>query len=362
MEFQQALRSKRQAEPIVKDIQRCARQINKEIRIMEVCGTHTVCLRKAGIHSLLPENVSMVSGPGCPVCVTPTGYIDNAIAIAVEHRALVATFGDMLKVPGSKKTTLSHYSASDDLRIVYSPNEISQIQQTTGRPVVFLGIGFETTVPAIAAVFLRAAQAECRNLYLYTAFKTVPAALEALLAMPGNAIDGFLLPGHVSVVIGPHAYNGLQRPSGVPGVIAGFEPLDMLWGISRLLALIRDGKRCVVNAYPRAVRPEGNPRARAFVEALLEPCDELWRGLGIVPASGLRLRHKYRHFDAAAVLGLPPAENHEPSGCLCAQVLIGGANPVDCPLFGKRCTPGEPIGPCMVSSEGSCGAHYRYGD
>ena len=328
---------------------------------MEVCGTHTVSLRRSGIHSLLPESVRLISGPGCPVCVTPTGYIDNALMIAESGEAVVVTFGDMLKVPGSRGTCLSRYSSIGSVRVVYSPNEILSIREETGRPIVFLGIGFETTTPTVAASFLRVIESGISEVYLYPSFKTVPPALEALLASPDICIDGFLLPGHVSVIIGAQAYGMLEHPNGRPGVVAGFEPLDMLSGILTLLELIREGHPRVVNAYSRAVRPEGNLRAQATVATLLEPCDDLWRGLGTVPGSGLRLKEEVRRIDAASAFSLPPLSNQEPRGCLCSHVLLGRAHPRDCRLFGTACVPEQPVGPCMVSSEGSCAAELRYG-
>jgi len=359
------------ARRITDDIRRLAGRIPRRVRIMEVCGTHTVSLRRSGIHSLLPENVSLISGPGCPVCVTPTGYIDNALRLADEKDVLIATFGDMLKVPGREGRSLSDLASERRVRILYSPAELPRLASETNGPVVFLGIGFETTIPTVASVFLQARRSEISNLYLYTAFKTVPGALKALLADPEHRIDGFLLPGHVSVIIGRRAYLFLERQGGVPGVIAGFEPVDMLLGISRLLAQLassREGARTesgyprVENAYPRAVREDGNGKARAVMDELLEPRDDRWRGLGMIPASGMGLRPEHRALDAAVVFGLPEPESYDPPGCLCARVIQGKAVPPECGLFGTRCTPDRPVGPCMVSSEGTCAAYLRYGD
>ncbi len=338
-----------------------AARLDRQVRLMEVCGTHTVALRKSGIHSLLPANVTLVSGPGCPVCVTPTGYIDNALSLVEGKRALVATFGDMLRVPGSTGLSLARHAGNGAVRMVYSPAQLLALAaEARPKPVVFLGIGFETTIPTVAAVFLEAWECKIRNLYLYTAFKTVVPALEALLAQPDSRVDAFLLPGHVSAVIGSDAYQFLAGPGGAPGVVAGFEPVDMLAAILLALRQLAAGERRVENAYRRVVRPDGNPRARAVMDRLLEPSDELWRGLGAIPRSGRSLRPQYSQMDAAAAFGLAPLTAGDPPGCLCGQVIRGVSNPPDCALFKGRCTPEHPVGPCMVSSEGTCAAWLRY--
>ncbi len=344
-------------------IDELADELQKEIKIMEVCGTHTVSIRRNGIHSLLPTNVKMISGPGCPVCVTPASYIDNAIQLVEEKRAIVVTFGDMLKVPGTKGYSLSRFMGSGWVRVIYSPAEMLEIRKDTSKPVVFLGIGFETTVPTIASTFLRGVENQLEDMYLYTSFKTVPPALEALLADTESEIDAFLLPGHVSVILGMEPYRKvLERKNGIPGVIGGFEPVDIMLAIYKILKQLAEGRREVENAYPRAVRGTGNPKARAVIEKLLEPGDELWRGLGKLPASGLRIRREYENIDAVVKFGLSEEYNYEPAGCLCAEVIQGKVAPNQCPHFAKDCIPEEPIGPCMVSSEGACAAYYRYGD
>jgi hydrogenase expression/formation protein HypD len=345
------------AGPVVDRINSLASQIGRPIRIMEVCGTHTVALRRSGIHSLLPKNVILVSGPGCPVCVTPTGYIDNALSL-LDRDFIVATFGDMLKVPGSEGLSLSRYMGSGRVRIVYSPAELLSMENER---IVFLGIGFETTIPVIAKVFLEVFQRGNNELLLYTAFKTVPPALKALLAGEDHRIDAFLLPGHVSVILGVEPYRLLESPGGLPGVIAGFEPLDMLSGISAILEQVNAGENRVENLYPRVVREQGNPKARAVIAQFLEPRDELWRGLGTIPDSGLGIRPEYARLDAQVQLELPQVENYEPPGCRCAEVIQGITVPPDCSLFSNPCTPESPVGPCMVSSEGTCAAYFRYG-
>lgn len=378
-------RDRELAGKITRSIHGLCKDIGRDVRIMEVCGTHTVSLRKHGIHSLIPDTVRLVSGPGCPVCVTPTGYVDNALLLAESHGCRIATFGDMLRVPGSDGRTLEGLMGSGRVQVVYSPAEaVTPVKAVAsgsgGAPTVFLGIGFETTIPAVVSA---AATAWARGgdgawepgevsangrpgasrgpLFLYTAFKTVPPALRALLAAPDHGLDGFLLPGHVSVIIGTSAYEFLSEPGGIPGVVTGFEPIDMLLGIEGLLADIRDGRRRVGNAYPRAVRPQGNPKARRLMQDMLGPYDAEWRGLGVIPQSGLRLRAEWAEMDAQRVFNLPSVSAPEPKGCRCAEVIQGRTIPPQCPLFGSDCTPEDPVGPCMVSSEGTCAAYLRYG-
>ena len=342
---------------LARGIGRAFEAAGRPVRIMEVCGTHTVALRSTGVRSLLPAGLELLSGPGCPVCVTPAGYIDNALRLVEEHGARVATFGDLARVPGTEGRTLARHLASGRVRVVYSPSELSAAADDDPSPLVFLGIGFETTVPAVASAFL--APDLPPNLLLYPAFKRVVPALAALLAGNGHGIDAFLLPGHVSTIIGSAAYGLLEGV--VPGVIAGFEPVDLLHAILLALRQVAAGESRVQNAYTRAVRPEGNPRALAMVDRLLRPGDEPWRAFGVIPGGGLVLRPEHRRLDAAAVFGLPPVADRDPPGCRCGDVLRGRAAPRDCGLFGGACTPDRPIGPCMVSSEGACAAHLRYG-
>ena len=351
----------RLARTLVSEIQEVTARIGRRVRLMEVCGTHTVELRKQGIQSLLPSLVTLVSGPGCPVCVTPSGYIDNAINLVADGRADVATFGDLMKVPGASGRTLSSFAGSGRVKLVYSPHELVEIARGSGHPVVFLAVGFETTVPTVISALLEAREQGVSNLFLYTAFKTVPPALQFLLANPEHGIDGFILPGHVSIIIGSDAYAFLEAAGGRPGVITGFDGLDMLVGILALLRLVQKGERRVQNAYPRAVTAGGNPRARDLIARTLEPRSETWRGLGPVPGAALGLQAWLSEADAEKSLGIPPAENREPPGCLCARVIAGMSTPPECALFGTRCTPDDPVGPCMVSSEGTCAAYFRYG-
>ena len=361
-DFRRSLQDRRLAAPLLEEIKQTAAELSRTVRVMEVCGTHTVAIRRSGVHSLLPKNICLVSGPGCPVCVTPSSYIDNALNLLDSSKATIVSFGDMLKVPGSDGRNLAGYLGRGRVRIVYSPAELLPIARNSTEAVVFLAIGFETTIPTVAAAFLQARRAGIDNLFLYTAFKTVPPALHALLASPERNLEGFLLPGHVSVIIGEQPYRFLEQPGGVPGVITGFEPLDLIQGIAAVLRQIAGGRRRVENACTRAVRFNGNPRARELMDELLEPVDALWRGFGAIPASGLTLRRSYRDADAQVQCSLPRSRNVEPPGCLCGQVLQGRILPADCILFGKRCTPETPVGPCMVSSEGTCAASFRYGD
>jgi hydrogenase expression/formation protein HypD len=353
---------RRLAAALVSGIEDAAGRIGRPVRIMEVCGTHTVELRKQGIHSLLPPSVTLISGPGCPVCVTPTGYVDNAISLVEKGTAVIASFGDMLKVPGSEGRSLSSLGAGARVRLVYSPSDLQRIaRESAGLPVVFLAVGFETTIPTILTALSDARAEGVDNLSFYTSFKTVPRALAFLLGNPAHGIDGFLLPGHVSVIIGAEAYRFLEQPGGRPGVITGFAGLEMLLGILMIMRQVAAGRSVVENAYPQAVRPGGNPRAQQVMARMLEPRDEAWRGLGVVPGAALGLRPELAGADAERIFALPAARDVEVPGCICARVVSGMAVPTQCALFGRRCTPDDPVGPCMVSSEGTCAAYFRYG-
>jgi hydrogenase expression/formation protein HypD len=328
---------------------------------MEVCGTHTVALRKNRINSLLPPLIKLISGPGRPVCVTPTGYIDNAFRLIEKHGCIVVSFGDMVKVPGSDGRTLASYLGSGRVRIIYSPSELSRLSAEADGPVVFLAIGFETTVPAVLAGFKKALEEGRKNLLLYTAFKTVPPALQFLLSDKSHKLDGFILPGHVSVIIGRKAYAFLEKEGGIAGVVTGFEPVDMLLGIKSLLELVANGETRVANEYRRAVRESGNSAAQAIIDRYLEAYAGRWRSIGKIEASGLRLLPQFAPYDAASVFELDTEEDMDAPGCLCGSVIQGKATPPECAFFGNTCTPDRPVGPCMVSSEGTCAAYLRYG-
>ena len=349
------------ASEIVEEIRQVAARIGRPVGLMEVCGTHTVELRRQGIHSLLPESIRLISGPGCPVCVTPAGYIDNAIELARSGRALVASFGDMLKVPGSTGATLASLSGRGLVKMIYSPAQLVGLAAASAKPVVFLAIGFETTIPTVLSALLAARDRGIDNLFLSTAFKRVVPALRSLLARKGAAVDAFLLPGHVSAIIGSDAYAFLSEPGGLPGVVTGFEPLDMLLGILLALRQVSAGTHEVRNAYPRAVRPGGNEKALRLMAETLEPRSDLWRGLGRIEGGSLGLRSDLSRFDAEVRFSLPVPVDSETPSCLCAKVIAGEADPLQCALFASRCTPEDPVGPCMVSTEGTCAAWLRYG-
>lgn len=333
----------------------------RQATLMEVCGTHTMAARRYGVPSLLPSNLNLSSGPGCPVCVTPKGYLDRAIALAHRDRLILATFGDMMKVPGSSSSLEREKAEDADVRVVYSPlDAVKMAAEHPEQRVVFLGIGFEATAPGIAASIWEAARQKLENYFVLAAPKVMPPPMRALASDPELKIDGFLCPGHVSTIIGSEPYRFLAEEYGVPCVIAGFEPLDLLQALCMLVDQIVDGRSEVEIQYSRAVRPEGNPRARAVIEDAFEPTDAEWRGLGIIPDSGLRIRDRYKAFDAERVFEIEVEPTVEHPGCLCGQILKGIKVPTDCGLFGTVCTPSTPQGACMVSSEGTCAAYYRY--
>jgi hydrogenase expression/formation protein HypD len=331
------------------------------VTLMEVCGTHTMAIARYGIRELFPANLRMVSGPGCPVCVTPTDYVDHAIALAQRPDTLIATFGDMLRVPGSQRSLAAAKADGARVQVVFSSLDALKLAQRHPKlEVIFLAVGFETTAPTIAATLKAAIAARTRNLSLLCAHKTVPVALQHLATAGHTRLHGLLCPAHVSAIIGTRPYEPLAA-LGIPCVVGGFEPLDILLAICMLLEQLVSGAARVENEYRRVVSRDGNRRAQAVMDEVFEPCPATWRGLGTLDGSGLCLRPEHKAYDAAArfPVALPPAE--EPAGCLCGEILTGAAEPTDCPLFGTSCTPDDPVGACMVSSEGTCAARYRYG-
>ncbi|OGV95213.1 MAG: hydrogenase formation protein HypD [Lentisphaerae bacterium RIFOXYB12_FULL_65_16] len=329
---------------------------------MEVCGTHTVALLRTGVRSLLPEGVRLISGPGCPVCVTAQGYIDAACQAAQMPGVTICTYGDMVRVPGCGGSLAERRAAGARVVVVYSARDALRYAEAhPDTTVVFLAVGFETTAPATAAVVLDAAAREIPNFVVLTSHKLVIPAMRALLSSGDVPIDGFLCPGHVSVIIGAYAYTGVAREFGKSCVIAGFEPAQMLDGILHLVQQRATGRAEVENVYGVAVTEAGNRVAWRFVDDVFETADAEWRALGVIPGSGLTLRAEFARFDAAARLGLETRGSYEPAGCRCGDVLQGRIAPQECPLFGRSCTPTNPVGPCMVSSEGTCAAHYKYG-
>jgi hydrogenase expression/formation protein HypD len=331
------------------------------IRIMEVCGTHTMAIFRHGIRSLLPDTIDLLSGPGCPVCVTAQSDIDAFVRLARKDDVIVTTFGDLMRVPGSGSSLQKESAAGADVRVVYSAMDAVQLAgRHPEKQVVFLGVGFETTAPTIGAALLAAAKMAVNNFFVYSAHKTVPQALEALMGNPAVQIDGFILPGHVSVIIGTDAYRPFFQQHRLPSAVTGFEPVDILQGIYDLTAMIQQGAPNLVNAYPRAVTNQGNIKAQQLLEEVFETCDASWRGLGVIAASGLAIRPELAAFDAQVAFDIRSEEMPEPKGCACGEILSGIKTPEQCALFRKKCTPMNPVGPCMVSSEGTCAAYYRY--
>lgn len=358
-ELRAALDDPAVAARLISAIRREAREL-PPVRLMEVCGTHTVAIRRAGIPRLLPPSVELVSGPGCPVCVTPNETLDQAIAIAGLPEVTVASFGDMLRVPGTASSLAQARARGAEVRVVYSPLDAVRLaRERPERRVVFLSVGFETTAPTAAAALLSAQ--DVPNFFLFSAHKLVPPALSALFARPDFAVHGLLLPGHVSTIIGADAYRPLADERRVPCVVAGFEPADVLLSILMLLRQLRTNRAEVEIEYRVAVSGPGNTRARELMARVFVPVASRWRGLGEIPQSGLALRPEFAARDAGRVFAVSVPESAEPAGCLCGQVLVGALRPTGCPLFGGACRPARPIGPCMVSNEGTCAAYYRYG-
>ena len=317
---------------------------DRAINLMEVCGTHTVSIGRYGFRSIMPTGLKLLSGPGCPVCVTANRDIDHAIALANIDGAIITTFGDMMRVPGSSTSLAAQKAAGRDIRIVYSPLDALDIaEQNPDRPVIFMGVGFETTTPTIAAAILEAEARGLLNFSVYCAHKTTPPALRAI------AND-------------PETFSFLVDEFNTPGVVTGFEPVDILQGICMLVQMVVEDRPAIDNAYRRGVNADGNPVARQLVEQVFEPCDTTWRGLGLIANSGLSIRPEFSRFDARVRFDVPVEATVEPRGCRCGDVLRGAIAPSSCPLFGRTCTPEHPVGPCMVSSEGSCAAYYRYRD
>lgn len=336
----------------------------RPMRFMEVCGTHTVAIFQSGLRSLLPSSVAHLSGPGCPVCVTHDAEVAAFLDLAGRDRVIIATFGDLLRVPGPDGRSLKHAQAQGArVEIVYSPlDALTLAAENPGDTVVFLGIGFETTAPTVAATLLTARQRKLDNFCVLSLHKLVPPALRALLDDSQCAVEAFLLPGHVSTILGLEPYEFLAKDYGVPGVVGGFQPADILLALCMMAEQLRDKAPAVVNAYPRAVDDIGNPRARALLEQFFTPADALWRGIGRIPQSGLVLRPEYEDMDAMKRLDLTLPDVPPLAGCRCGDVLKGRITPPACPLFGKKCTPATPVGPCMVSTEGSCAAYFKYSE
>jgi len=333
----------------------------KKLRLMEVCGTHTMSIFRHGIRSVLPGNITLLSGPGCPVCVTAQKDIDAFVAFARLDNVIVTTFGDLIKVPGSRSSLGKEKAEGADVRIVYSIfDAINIARENKEKEVVFCGVGFETTIPTIAAGILMGIEENIDNFSIYSANKLTPPALAALMETDGVKIDGFILPGHVSVITGTNAYRDTFEKYDIPSVISGFEPIDILQAILLLIQQNEAGTPALENAYPRAVSDEGNVKAKMIMNQVFEVCNASWRGIGKIVSSGMSLKKEYQKFDAAIKFGMDMPEVPEPKGCGCGEILMGLKTPDECALYKKKCTPMNPVGPCMVSSEGSCAAFYRY--
>ncbi len=332
------------------------------LRLMEVCGTHTAAIFRSGLRSFLPAGIRLVAGPGCPVCVTPPETVDRAIALSRLKGVTIATFGDMLKVPGSASSLREERGRGADIRVIYSPLESLEFARAEpARKVVLLGVGFETTIAPAAAAVAEAARSGIGNFYFLSAGRRVIPAMEHLLKSGDFRIDGFICPGHASTVIGLGPYRRISRNFKVPCVIAGFEASEILAAVVELVLMIRDKRPAAVNLYRRVVAPRGNPRARRAISEAFRIVDAEWRGMGTIEKSGYALRRGFEAMDAGKrfEVVLPPPR--EPAGCLCGKVVSGAADPADCEFFGRGCTPERPLGPCMVASEGACAAWFRYG-
>ncbi|MDQ7787215.1 MAG: hydrogenase formation protein HypD [Thermodesulfovibrionales bacterium] len=342
-------------------IKKLTERIGRPVKFMEVCGTHTVAIFRHGIRGVIPKDISLLSGPGCPVCVTPIKDVDAAIAIANLDGTILTTFGDMMRVPGSKKSLFHAQAEGAKISIVYSPMDaLKMAAANKDKNIVFFATGFETTSPSIAGTLFEASRSGIDNFYIYSAHKVVPPALKALLDSPDLKIDGFILPGHVSTIIGTEPYEFIASDYSIPSVVTGFDAEDILTAILMLLDQIASGRAAVEIQYTKVVRKEGNPKAMSLINEFFEPCDANWRGIGVIPGSGLKLRKQASRFDVSNVFNLDIPDTPEPKGCQCGQVLTGVKIPTDCRLFGKACTPEHPVGACMVSTEGSCAAYYKY--
>ncbi len=349
-------------ESIIGRIKELSEDIGRPLNLMEVCGTHTVAIFRHGIRSVIPDKIRLLSGPGCPVCVTSVADVEKAIRISEEKGVILTTFGDMMRVPGVKRTLTDARVEGADVRIVYSPvDALTLAKDNSDKTVVFFATGFETTSPSVAATLLMAEGEGVKNFYIHSVHKLVPPALNALVSMEGIDIDGFILPGHVSTIIGVVPYRFLCNDHNIASVIAGFGAEDILKGIQLLMEQISRDQYDVKVQYSDVVREEGNPKAMQILTDLFKEEDAHWRGIGVIPGSGLALRKEYEHRDALKLFDIDIADAGEPKACRCGDVLTGRILPTQCNLFGKVCTPEKPVGACMVSTEGSCAAYYKYG-
>ena len=358
MEFYEEFRERGRVDRLLGQIRR---EASGEYTFMEVCGGHTNAIHGYGIPGLLPENINLISGPGCPVCVTSRTFIDHAIALSSMPGIIIATFGDLLRVPGTFTTLEKEKAAGKYISVVYSVNEALSLAETRkNKKVVFLAIGFETTVPGTAAGVLEARDRKLYNFFILSAQKTMPPAMRAVVD-GGTRVKGFICPGHVSAVTGSRIYLFLPREFGIGCVIAGFEPVDILYSVLMLVRQINRNEPQVEIQYKRAVRSEGNPRAVKIMNDVFTGSDEWWRGFGIIPRSGLQLRDEFEEFDAWKIFPAITKVQPDEGSCMCGEILRGKNTPADCSLFGTGCTPGNPLGACMVSPEGACNTYHKYG-
>ncbi len=345
---------------MLEEINRLAAELG-QARLMEVCGTHTVTLFRSGLRSMLPPQVELISGPGCPVCVTSQGYIDAACRLAAHQDVMTCTYGDMVSVPGNVASLETQRAAGAQVKVVYSARDAVRLAvRHPDRKVVFLAVGFETTAPATAAALLEADHLQLRNFFVLTAHKLVVPAMETLLRGGDVPLDGFLCPGHVSVIIGADAYRPIVEQYHKPCVVVGFEPPQMLEGILAILRQLSAGETKLENVYAVAVNESGNTVARRIMERVFRIAPATWRAMGELPDSGLELANEFERYDARVHFGLTIGPDHDPPACRCGEVIQGKAKPIECVLFGDKCTPTLPVGPCMVSSEGTCAAWYKY--
>src|SRR4030042_5889813 len=339
-------------ENIVEKIKLLMDSINRPVKLMEVCGTHTVAIFRHGIRDIIPKDISLLSGPGCPVCVTPIKDVDTAIAISRHDNITLSTFGDMMRVPGSKQSLYHAHADGADIRVVYSPIDALNIASAQlEKKIVFFATGFETTSPSVAGTLIEGKRLGVDNFFIYSAHKTVPPALKALLDSDDVMVTGFILPGHVSTIIGSEPYKFIASDYRIPSVITGFDAEDILLGINMILDQIATGRAEVEIQYKKVVKEKGNQKAMSILNEYFESCDAQWRGLGIIPKSGLKLNEREKRWDVNSIYNIDVPDSREPKSCLCGQVLRGVKLPTDCVLFGKNCTPEHPVGACMVSTE-----------
>lgn len=336
-------------------------ETNREIRIMEICGTHTMSILRSGIKKHLPSNIKLISGPGCPVCVTSQGYIDAAIELSEGENIIITTFGDMINTPGNNGSLKIQRALGNDIRVVYSPLEAVNIaRKNTDKEVVFLGIGFETTAPIIALAIDKASREKIENFSVFCGLKTMPEVIKTLICDDEVQIDGIICPGHVSTILGEAEFSFISNEFKIPCVIAGFEDQDVKAAVYLLIDMISEDKHDLKNIYGKFVKYEGNKRAKALMDKVFQPTNSKWRGLGSIKNSGFKISNQYSNFDTEIKLNIKIKETTSLNGCICGNILKGQKNPVDCKLFGKECNPYNPIGVCMVSIEGICGIYYKY--